>query len=76
MEFEEWLRTACFQKPTPEAYNLAKVAWNAATNGEREACAKVCESEALECPTDSEGDEAYDNAIRHAAAAIRMRSNK
>ncbi len=46
MEFEEWLRTACFQKPTPEAYDLAKVAWNAATNGEREACAKVCDMRA------------------------------
>lgn len=28
MEFEEWLRTVCFQKPTPEAYDLAKCAYN------------------------------------------------
>ena len=28
--FEAWLRTTCFQKPTPEAYDLAKSAWNAA----------------------------------------------
>ena len=25
--FEKWLRTSCFQKPTPEAYGLAKSAW-------------------------------------------------
>jgi len=28
MSFEEWLRTVCFQKPTPEAYDLAKSAYN------------------------------------------------
>ena len=39
MTFEEWLRTVCFQKPTPEAYDLAKSAWEAATLAEREACA-------------------------------------
>ncbi len=26
-EFEIWLRKVCFQKPTPEAYDLAKDAW-------------------------------------------------
>jgi hypothetical protein len=26
-EFETWLRTVCFQEPTPEAYDLAKSAW-------------------------------------------------
>ncbi len=25
--FEEWLRSVCFQKPTTEAYDLAKSAW-------------------------------------------------
>lgn len=29
-EFEKWLRTVCFQKPTPEAYDLAKAAWKQA----------------------------------------------
>jgi hypothetical protein len=29
-DFEAWLRTTCFQKPTPEAYDLAKEAWKAA----------------------------------------------
>lgn len=27
VDFESWLRTVCFQKPTPEAYDLAKSAW-------------------------------------------------
>lgn len=27
MKFEEWLRSKCFQQPTPEAYDLAKSAW-------------------------------------------------
>jgi hypothetical protein len=26
-DFERWLRKECFQKPTPEAYDLAKCAW-------------------------------------------------
>jgi hypothetical protein len=25
--FEEWLKTVCFQKPTREAYDLARDAW-------------------------------------------------
>lgn len=29
-EFENWLRMVCFQKPTPEAYDLAKDAWKEA----------------------------------------------
>ena len=28
--FEAWLRMKCFQKPTPEAYDLAKSAWQMA----------------------------------------------
>lgn len=27
--FEIWLKTVCFEKPTPEAYDLAKEAWKA-----------------------------------------------
>lgn len=30
-EFEAWLRSVCFQKPTQEAYDLAKAAWEEAT---------------------------------------------
>jgi len=26
-DFEEWLKEVCFQKPTVEAYDLAKSAW-------------------------------------------------
>lgn len=40
-EFEKWLRTTCFQKPTPEAYDLAKIAWRMATELERDACADL-----------------------------------
>ena len=29
-QFEKWLRTVCFQQPTPEAYDLAWQAWKAA----------------------------------------------
>ena len=29
-EFKKWLNSVCFQKPTPEAYDLAKDAWEAA----------------------------------------------
>ncbi|MCK5602630.1 hypothetical protein KAR91_12190 [Candidatus Pacearchaeota archaeon] len=29
--FEEWLRAVCFQRPTQEAYDLAKAAWNKAS---------------------------------------------
>jgi len=35
-EFEQWLRTVCFQKPTPEAYDLAKCAWAEALNTRNE----------------------------------------
>jgi len=29
-DFEKWLRKVCFQKPTQEAYDLAKSAWKEA----------------------------------------------
>lgn len=28
MTFDHWLHTVCFQKPTPEAFDLALSAWN------------------------------------------------
>lgn len=49
--------------------------WRAATLTERERAAKVCDAEHVgdgvndEC--DSEGDKAYNMALRHAASAIR-----
>lgn len=33
-DFEKWLRTVCFQPPTPEAYDLAKDAWKHANSEE------------------------------------------
>ena len=29
MKFDEWLKTVCFDEPTPEAYDLARQAWDA-----------------------------------------------
>lgn len=36
-----------------------------------EEAAAICEAEHLECPTRSDGDIAYDNAVRDCASAIR-----
>lgn len=36
LNFEKWLRTVCFQKPTPEAYDLAKSAWQTAMDAQAE----------------------------------------
>ena len=41
MNFEKWLRTVCFQKPTKEAYELAECAWRAAMKVQVELCAKA-----------------------------------
>ena len=42
--FEEWLRSVCFQKPTPEAYDLAKCAWveSAKRNSAKYECPICC----------------------------------
>ena len=29
-DFKAWLNSVCFQRPTPEAYDLARDAWKAA----------------------------------------------
>lgn len=34
VEFEKWLPTVCFQRPTPEAYDLAWQAWKAQYSAE------------------------------------------
>ena len=42
--FEVWLRTVCFQKPTPEAHDLARDAWHARAafaSGQPKACDSV-----------------------------------
>ena len=41
-----------------------------------ERAAEICESEHLEDPTETNGDMAYDNAIRHCADAIRAEIGK
>lgn len=45
-DFDKWLRTVCFQKPTPEAYDLAKCAWEAAIVApccmDYENCSRAC----------------------------------
>ena len=44
--FEKWLRTVCFQKPTPEAYDLAKCAYLAGreegTKRTAQRCVEIC----------------------------------
>ena len=35
-EFTAWLNSVCFQKPTPEALDLAKDAWKAALKSKRD----------------------------------------
>jgi hypothetical protein len=42
-----------------------------AVSAERERCAKACEGEALEDPTNADGDIAYDHAVKDCVAAIR-----
>lgn len=42
----------------------------AAVAEERERCMQRCRGELLACPTDSEGDQAYDRAVRDCIAAI------
>jgi len=37
-QFEMWLRTVCFQKPTPEAHDLAWEAWQAAQQSAQPNC--------------------------------------
>ncbi len=47
---------------------------DAAIVSEREACAKIAEGEMLQDPEpNDDGDRAYNEAVRHIAAAIRAR---
>lgn len=41
MGFNEWLKTVCFQKPTKEAYDLAKSAWNEALSAASAQCEEI-----------------------------------
>ena len=40
-EFKKWLTSVCFQKPTPEALDLAKDAWKAALKSKTEPVPEV-----------------------------------
>lgn len=40
-EFKKWLNSVCFQKPTPEALDLAKDAWEAALKSKIDGGAEV-----------------------------------
>ena len=74
-KFEAWLRANCFQRPTQEAYELAKCAWKEmALSSLRgtfadgiEAAARVCQQYADEC--DSLGAP----SARHASKICRDR---
>ena len=43
MTFEEWAKSILKFGTDPE-YGIAKAAWDAATNEEREACANICDA--------------------------------
>lgn len=72
--FDEW-----FSSKQGEAYDsmycFARDAWKAAQEVEREACAKVCEKEAVQIVIDGHEERAYNNAVSDCAAAIRARGN-
>ncbi len=74
--FERWLRTVCFQKPTQEAYDLARDAWQAAIKQERE----TLEKPILWCMRNLDQRAHYEmlsdpsNGVMRAFEAIRARS--
>ena len=41
--FDAWLKSFCFQKPTPEAYELAKLAWESCRSAKAELNKKLVE---------------------------------
>ena len=45
MKFDTWLRTVCFKKPTKEAEDLARMAWNDAIKKAVEALHKGLKTE-------------------------------
>ena len=56
----------------PYVYEFAR----ALIEQEREACAKVCDKEAVRIVIDSPEERAYNNAVSDCAAAIRARGEK
>lgn len=47
IEYKAWLRRACFQKPTPEAYDLAWQAWKAAQQNAHPTLGKSADLQAV-----------------------------
>lgn len=71
MDFETWFKQHVPNAPVGKYHELLAV-WEAATEAERERCAKLCEAEKVEADiTNDPTDRAYNMALRHAAAAIR-----
>jgi hypothetical protein len=52
--FEIWLRKVCFQKPTKEAYDLAKDAWNEAGTSLRAENERLREFNSKGCQDDTQ----------------------
>ena len=65
MEFEQWAESI-FKFGTDPEYGIARAAWDAGVKHEREACANLCELQAV-------GHR--DGFGNHCAAMIRERSN-
>ena len=61
--FTAWLTSVCFQKPTPEALDLAKDAWKAAYNAGLEASAIIA---------DKAAEQLRGSGCGHEAAAVEV----
>lgn len=69
------LEEACHSCAQVYSYSQMQAAYSAGQRAEREACIQAVEAESLAEPdVFGEGDHAYNLAIRHAAAAIRNRT--
>jgi len=81
---EWWNKVGSGMQPLPNedieefAHRMTALAWFNGENSEREACAKVCESEWGKGYRDDGGDAwlTHDNAVHACAAAIRAREVK
>jgi hypothetical protein len=74
MTFDEWFADQIWGNE--DFKTCLMLAWEAATATEREACARACEIEYVDAiGSGCSDDVAYNNALEHAAAAIRARSN-
>ena len=79
-----WAKEAGFDPGTPAVVDwLSRFATivdsavrSEAVVAEREACAKVCDKEAVRIVIDSPEERAYNNAVSDCAAAIRARGKK